>query len=80
MSESAEFTARPRFTGGDQGSWARERVAVQRSSCREPGRFEKKKISSPSERIVGRASVSGVLSSLISVAAAKEPSCARTLW
>src|SRR5205814_10478718 len=79
ISPNAELTTGPTFTGADQGSPARERVAVQRSACREPVRFEKKKISSPSERIVARASVNGVLSSVIAVATPNEPSRPRTL-
>jgi hypothetical protein len=51
------FTIGPRFEGADQLSNAVGRVDTHRSAppC-VPGRFEKKMISSPSKRMVGRRS------------------------
>src|SRR6185295_3831629 len=68
------FTTGPRFTGVDQLSDTVWRVDAQRSAPPSvPGRFEKKMISRPSKRIVGRRSACGLLSSETSVAGPKDP-------
>lgn len=54
---AAPFTAGPRFTGTDQLSNTVARVDAHRSAPPNvPERFEKKMISRPSNRIVGRRS------------------------
>jgi hypothetical protein len=51
------FTTGPRFDGTDQLSNTVDRVDTHRSAPPSvPGRFEKKMISRPSKRIVGRRS------------------------
>jgi hypothetical protein len=65
----------PRFTGGDQWCEIHRRVDVQRSLSADPGRFEKKKTSRPSERTEGLASLNSVFSSLTRTGGPNDPSC-----
>src|SRR5439155_24478670 len=72
MSFAELFTTGPRFSTFDQKSNTVSRVAVQRSLPSEPGRFEKKNTSSPSNRTDGRRSSPGLLSSATRLAGLHE--------
>ena len=74
-SRSTLFTPAPRLTGSDQGSNTVLRVAVHRSELPSPpGRLEKKKTSSPSNRTDEPASLAVLLSSETGVASPNVPS------
>jgi len=74
-SRSTLFTPAPRLTGSNQGSNTVLRVAVHRSELPSPpGRLEKKKTSSPSNRTDEPASLAVLLSSETGVASPNVPS------
>src|SRR5437867_11823151 len=74
-SNAALLTSGPTFVGTDQGAALLARVETHRSRRPTvPGRSESRKISSPSRRIAGRKSFTGLLSSATRTAEAKDPS------